>query len=389
MKYNFDETIDREGTSSMKLGMIPELYPNAPKNSLALWIADMDFSCPPCALKAIKDRCDKKILGYSKFLQDDYYDAYIGYEKRVHSLDVKKDWVVFSNGVIPAIKYLITILCKEGDGVLMNTPGYTPFHDSVLQDKRKLILSPMKVDEKGRYTLDYADMEKRIIRNKVKVYIFCSPQNPTGRVWTVEEIKKMHALCKKHHVHIISDEIHSDLLREGVTHTPVIALFPNDKDIFTCTAPSKTFNMAGMHLSNIIIKNKKIRDDWYNVQPCGHPSPLSIEAAKACFNEGEEWLGQLRHYLDQNIAYLGQYLRKNLPDAIFYPPEGTYLVWIDLSKYGYSDEEIMRRCVKEGLLIETAPSFVQNGEGHIRINMATPLANIKEACEKLKKALTK
>lgn len=385
--FDFDEIIAREGTSSMKLGMIPEVYPDAPKDSLALWIADMDFACPPCAIDAIRARLDRKILGYSKLVEEDYYQSFIGFEKRIHHLDVEKDWVVFSSGVIPAIKHLVAILTKPDEGVVLTTPGYHPFEVSVLDNSRKLVTSKMIEDKTGRYQIDFADLETKLSDPRNTLFIFCSPQNPTGRVWSVEEITRVHSLCLRHGVKIISDEIHSDLLRRGVTHTPMIALFPDDKTIFTCTAPSKTFNMAGMHFSNILIKDKVIRDDWYSSQPCEHPSPLSIEAAKACFLKGDDWLDELKDYLDGNVAFVAHYLKTRLPKALFYPPDGTYLAWINLKAYSLKDEEIMRRCVENGLLIEGASSFIADAEGHIRLNLAAPRAIIAEAMRRLEKAL--
>jgi cysteine-S-conjugate beta-lyase len=385
--YDFDEIVDRAKTSSMKYGMIPEVYPGAPEDAIPLWIADMDFACPPFALQAIKDRCDRKILGYSKLLEDDYYEAFIGFESRIHGLSVKKEWVVFSSGVIPAVRYLITVLSRPGEGVVVNTPGYNPFKESILATERVLVTSPLQVDGEGRAHLDFADMERKFADSRNRIYIFCSPQNPTGRVWEEKEIREVHDLCRKYGVHIISDEIHSDLIRCGITHLPMIGLFPDDNDIYTCTAPSKTFNMAGMHFSNILIKDKTLRDKWYCNQPCGHPSPLSIEAAKACFLFGDEWLHELREYLDGNVRILQFFLKEKLPKAVFFPPEGTYLAWVDLSPYGFSDEQIMERCVRRGVLIEGSSSFIGDAQGHVRINLAAPKAVLSKGLERMAAAI--
>lgn len=385
--FDFDEIIDRKGTSSVKLDLVPELYPGAPKDSLPLWVADMDFACPPCALEAIKARVDRKILGYTGFFDPDYFKAFIGFERRIHNLEVRQEWVVFSSGVVSALRELVTRLSNPGEAVMINTPAYAPFREVVLTSGRKLVLSPLQVDKRGRYYLDYGDMERRMVEEDVKVLIFCSPHNPTGRVWKEDELRNVHHLCRKHSIHIISDEIHCDLTRRNIDHIPLIRLFPEDDDIYTCTAPSKTFNLAGLHLSNILIKNKALRDSWAEESPCGEPSPFALEAAKACFAKGDEWLGELRDYLDGNVHLVQEFVKKELPKAVFFPPEGTYLAWIDLSGYRLKDRDILKRCTEQGLLIENASNFVQDGEGHIRLNLATPKAVLREACSRLKKAI--
>ena len=386
MKYNFDEIIDRKNTDSIKIDILPV---GSSPDSLPLWIADMDFTCAQPILNALHRCIERKIFGYTNYDNETCKDAVVNWFGRRFGWNIKKEDIFFSPGVVPAFAVLVNVLCEEGDGIIIQRPVYYPFTNKIKANNRKVVNNPLLYKD-GKYTMDYADLEEKLKDPKTKGMIFCSPHNPVGRVWTEEELRKMVDLFKKYNKWIISDEIHCDLTRKGIVHTPLTKVAPDYADnIIVCTAPSKTFNLAGMQLSNIIITNKDYQNKWLDfidrkisVSNC---NPFGLTAMVAAYNESEEWLDQVRDYIDGNIAYIKNFIKVHFPKAKVVDTEGTYLMWIDFNGY-CSDykklEEWMQKKAKVAL--DEGYIFGEEGIGFERINVASPRSVIEECMKRMK-----
>ena len=382
MKYDFDEIINRIGTNSVIYETSLNEEPNLPENYIPMWIADMDFACPPEIIDAMRKRLDDRILGYSDIIDPSYFDAVKNWMKERFDWNIKKQDLYISAGVVPAISNLIQILSKEGENILITTPSYKPFYNTIVCNGRTPVFSPLKIED-DQYVLDFDDIEKIFRNENIKILIFCNPHNPSGRVWKKWELKKIADLCKAYGIPIISDEIHQDIRRKGTTHIPLAKLYPDADWIYTCTAPSKTFNMAGNHMANIFIPNQHVREIWeekfYYL-----PNPLSIAATKAAYEKCGTWVDQLNDYLDENFQLMKNYFDENLPWIKFVIPEGTYLAWFNMKNSGYSLEKIKDKFIKEaGLHIETGDMFVGNGEYSIRMNLACPRQTLINALTRM------
>lgn len=391
-KYNFDKVVDRIDTDSVKWDFRTNCSPKAQKDGLPLWIADMDFECADPIIKALHHRVDHKIFGYSSNNSDKYFDAFCNWYKRRFDWDIDRKSVVFSPGVVPAIALLVRVLTKPSEGVIIQRPVYYPFTNKIENNDRKVINNSL-IYEQGTYKMDYEDLDKKASDPNNKVLILCSPHNPVGRVWSEEELKRVVEICKKHEVWIVADEIHLDLIRKGVKHTPLQLLCSDYKDkIVTCVAPSKSFNLAGMQLSNIIINNAELRKEYqHEVVATGgvsSPNPFAIVSAIAAYNESEDWLDELNDYLDKNVEFIKEFLLKNIPKAKLIYPEGTYLVWIDLKAYGLNEIELEDLMFKKAnVLLDEGYIFGKEGIGFERINAACPRSILKECLERIKKTL--
>lgn len=391
-KYNFDKVVDRIDTDSVKWDFRTNCSPKAQKDGLPLWIADMDFECADPIIKALHHRVDHKIFGYSSNNSDKYFDAFCNWYKRRFDWDIDRKSVVFSPGVVPAIALLVRVLTKPSEGVIIQKPVYYPFTNKIENNDRKVINNSL-IYEDGTYKMDYEDLDKKASDPNNKVLILCSPHNPVGRVWSEEELKRVVEICKKHDVWIVADEIHSDLIRKEVKHTPLQLLCSDYKDkIVTCVAPSKSFNLAGMQLSNIIINNAELRKRYkHEIVATGgvsSPNPFAIVSAIAAYNESEDWLDELNDYLDKNVEFIKEFLLNNIPKAKLIYPEGTYLVWIDLNAFGLNEidlEDLMFK--KANVLLDEGYIFGKEGIGFERINAACPRSILKECLERIKKAL--
>lgn len=389
MKYNFDEMIDRGGTFAAKLDAMPE---GSAEDAISVWVADMDFACAPPILDALHARIDKKIFGYTLYNNDELSDAVTGWFHRNYDWDVPKEDIFFSPGVVPALAFLLHILTEEGDGVIIQRPVYYPFTNKIAGSRRRIYNSSLLYEADG-YKMDYADLEEKFSDPEIKGMIFCSPHNPVGRVWSEDELRRLVAIAKKYNKWIISDEIHMDLTRNGITHTPLAKVDPDYADqIVVCTAPSKTFNMAGMQLSNIIISNKAWQQKWIALvegeYSMSMANPFGIAATIAAYNEGQEWLDQLRNYLDGNIELTKNYLEQHLPKAKMFVPEATYLVWIDLNAYESDPkklEYIMQKKAK--IAFDEGYIFGEEGNGFERINIAMPRSRVLECLDRMALAL--
>lgn len=389
MKYNFDRIIDRKGTYASKIDAMPA---GAPPDSLSVWVADMDFACAPPILKALRDRVDREILGYSIYNNNDLKNAASGWFGRRFDWQVNKDDIFFSPGVVPALAFLINLLTEKGDGILIQRPVYYPFTKKIEANGRKVCNNAL-IYENGQYRIDYSDLEAKMSDPSVKAMILCSPHNPVGRVWATEELRKIVDIAKKYDKWIISDEIHMDLTRTGITHTPLLKLAPDYAEhIVACTAPSKTFNIAGLQLSNIIIPNKSLQAKWLSLVgeelSVGNANPLSIEATIAAYTLCDDWLDELKLYLDENIRYVNDFAREYLPKAVIPPIEGTYLVWIDLSAYESDPqklEHLMQNTAK--IAFDEGYIFGEEGNGFERINIAMPKSQVEECMKRMKTAI--
>lgn len=383
--YDFDQIIDRSGTNSVKYEDKPD-DGLLPSNYIPLWIADMDFACPQPVLDAMKARLDQKILGYSRLSGDNYFNAVTGWMKRRHNWTVDPDTIVYSSGTVATINLCVEKLTQPGEGVIINTPCYTPFYKAITKFGRTPLLSPL-INDEGYYRFDYDQFEQLCADPNAKLFFLCSPHNPTGRVFTEQELRRVADICLANDVFIVSDEIHFDLLRPGVRHIPLATLYPNEKRLITCTAPSKTFNLAGNHLANIIIPDENIRKRWQDGSWGGMPSPLAIPACRAAYDECGDWLDALNEYIAGNFAFVDRFVKEHMPKASFRIPEGTYLVWLDLGGYGFTDDQLKERIARAGLYVEYAEDFVANGEGYIRVNIACPRSVVEKSMNILAGAL--
>ena len=385
MRFNFDEIIDRKGTNSIKYEAGRQ-NPNLPEDAIPLWIADMDFATPDPILEAMHNRLSRRILGYSDLYDPAYRKAVTGWYRRRFDWEVDPDTIVAYPGVVAAINAAVATLTAPREGVILMTPCYGPFDRAVRVYGRTPVYTRM-LNHDGYYTVDFQDLEEKARMPKNTLLFLCSPHNPTGRVFSAMELARIGEICFRNNVFVVADEIHADLIRGGVEHIPFAKLFPNEKRLLTCTAPTKTFNMAGCHLSNIVIPDEQVREVMGQGIFTNLPNPLAIDGVIAAYNKCEGWLEEVKNYLDDSFLYMRDFIMKNMHPARFRIPEGTYLAWVDLRGYGYTDEELKRRLEASGLFVEYASDFVDNGLGHIRINIACPRRVLEEALARLAAAL--
>ena len=389
MKYNFDEVIDRKGTHAMKVERLPK---GADKDSLALWVADMDFACAEPILKALHERIDRKIFGYTMYDADECMDAVTGWMKKRYGWDESRENLFFCPGVVAAYAALINLLTEPGDGIVLQRPIYYPFTNKANSNGRIPVDNAL-IYENGAYRIDFEDLDKKMADPANKVLVVCSPHNPTGRVWTEDELKKTVEICKKYDKWIICDEIHCDLIRRGVTFTPIMNVAPEYADrIVVCTAPSKTFNLAGMKTSNIVIHNKELQKKWKDYVngslSMDGASALGMTAMIAAYTEGEEWLEQLLGYIGGNFEFIKDYCAANIPQVKPNVPDATYLVWLDCRGLGMGNEELRDFMIrKAGLGLNEGWSFGRSLSGFMRLNAACPRPVLEKAMEQLKHAV--
>ena len=388
MKYNFNEIIDRKGTDSLKYDFAVER--GLPKDVLPLWVADMDFPVEDHIKEALIKASEHAIFGYSD-TKDDYFEVLSSWYERRFFWKVKKEWLVKTPGVVFAIAMAIQALTKENEAIIIQEPVYYPFSSTIRANNRKLVINNL-VLKKDKYHIDFVDFEKKIIENNVKLFILCSPHNPVGRVWTREELQKLANICLKHKVYIFSDEIHSDLVYEKDTHTIFANLGKDVEDsCIVATAPSKTFNIAGLQVSNIWIANEKMRDAFKEaIDRAGYSqlNNMGLIATKVAYKYGEEWLEELKIYLKSNIDFVRKFLKDKLSNIKLIEPEGTYLLWLDCRELGLSEKERQGLIQnKAKLWLDTGTMFGKAGAGFERINIACPRKTLEEAMNRLKEAI--
>ncbi|MBO7387841.1 MAG: pyridoxal phosphate-dependent aminotransferase [Lachnospiraceae bacterium] len=382
---DFDQYVNRYGTRSVKFDFAE--YFGKPEGIIPMWVADMDFKTSSYIVDALTEALSFGVYGYSEGL-DGYWNALKGWMKRRHDWDVDKSWLVKTPGIVFAISQAVRAFTKEGDNVIIQTPVYYPFAATVKQNGRRVVRNSL-VLKGDRYEIDFDDFEKKIKDNDVKLFILCSPHNPVGRVWSEEELRKLGEICIRNNVIVVSDEIHADFVFEG-KHKVFASLgeeFLNNSVI--CTAPSKTFNLAGLQVSNIFIANKELRDLYKKELTSTGYDELGLPALVACeaaYSHGEEWLEGLLKYIRGNIEYMREYLENNVPKIKMVKQEGLYLVWLDFRDLGLSDDEINERIVKgANLWFDEGKMFGTEGAGFQRINVACPRSTLKTALENLKR----
>ncbi|HWQ74690.1 MAG TPA: MalY/PatB family protein [Syntrophomonas sp.] len=389
MPYSFDQIIDRCGTDCIKYDFAAKR--GMPEGILPLWVADMDFQAPPEVLDALIAKSRHGIFGYSDTAGEDYFNALYGWYRNRFDWETSPAWLVKTPGVVFAICTAIRALTQENDAVLIQQPVYYPFSSSVLSNNRRLVVNELKYDQ-GKYSVDLNDFEDKIVSNQVKLFVLCSPQNPVGRVWTREELTAMGDICWRHGVLVVSDEIHADFVYPGHRHLVFAALKPEFADItVTCTAPTKTFNLAGLQISNIFISNPVIRRQFrQELDRVGYSQSnvMGLAACQAAYRYGAPWLDELKDYLVANLAFVRDFLAENLPQICLVEPEGTYLIWLDCRALHLSDQELDDLIVyKAGLWLDPGPIFGRGGEGFQRINIACPQSILRQAMVQLKTAV--
>lgn len=390
LKYDFDEVIDRSGTNSAKWDKdtLREMF--GAEDVLPFWVADMDFKAAQPIIDAVVKRAEHGIYGYSS-RTDSYYEATINWTKRRHGWEIEKEWIEFTPGVVPAINYAIQAFCMPGDKIIIQNPVYYPFHDAIKNNGCHMVDNTLNFNGEY-YEMNFEDFENKAKDPKATLFILCSPHNPVSRVWTKEELEKIGDICCKNSVLIIADEIHNDLVFSGYKHT----MFASIREEFalnsiTCTAPSKTFNLAGMQASNIIIPNPLLRERFRRTlekNAIGGQNPFSIVALEAAYNEGEDWLNQLLAYLEGNIEFINEYLKKHLSKAKLIKPQGTYLGWLDCRGYETDGKKLESVVYGKGkAALDGGTWFGNGGDGFIRLNFACPKILLKEGLERIAKAI--
>lgn len=390
MSVDFDTVPNRRGTNCFKYDFAREM--GMPEDVLPLWVADMDFPTAPAVLERLHALAEHGIFGYTG-VKDAYFSAVHNWYAQRFGWETQRSWLVTTPGVVFAIAIAIRAFTQKGDAILIQQPVYYPFADKVTENDRQLVVNPL-ILKNGRYEMDFADMERKIADNHVKMLLLCSPHNPVGRVWTKEELLRVGEICQKHGVLVVSDEIHADFTYAGHTHRVFASVKSEFADFtITCTAPSKTFNLAGLQNSNIFIPNRQLRHAYkkeLSACGCGGTNCMGMAACQAAYEAGADWLEQLKQYLAGNLAYVRQFLREKLPEIALIEPEGTYLVWLDLRKLGLTEQQQRQLIVQDAKLwLDTGTLFGQGGEGFERINIACPRATIEQAMQRLERAVHK
>lgn len=392
MKYNFDEIIDRKDTFSLKWDYAEFLKTYGiterfDEETIPVHTADMDFRCAQPISDALKKLAEHNIYGYTAVFPYGaglkYYEAIIRWFKKRHDWAIRPEEIVYVNGTVEAVKLAIQAFTEKGSGVLINRPIYSPFA-MVIQKAGRVVVNSQLRNNNGYYTIDFEDFEAKAADTKTRLFILCHPHNPTGRIWTDEELTRMAAICKKHGVIILADEIHGDLIRKDLEFHP-LASVADPKDILTCTAVNKTFNLAGLHATNVVIQDLNLRMKFVDSIGWITPNPFTVAAVIAAYNEGEEWLEQLREYLDGNIDWVLDFLKKKMPDVKCFRPEGTYIMWMDFRGYGLSTQEIHRKIYMDAnVVLEGGALFDPDcGGGFERVCVPAPRAVLEEVFERI------
>ena len=401
MKTDFDQEINRKNTQSAKWGVIQD--PDDPSvwhttddyfgdhRILPLWVADMDFPAPQPVVDALVKRAQHGIYGYT-LRTESYNQAVVDWMQRRHGWAIEPGWIISTPGVVPGINFLIRTFVRPQEKVLIQRPVYYPFFDAIENNAAAIVSNSLMLRE-GRYEIDFEDFERTAADPAVTMFILCSPHNPVGRVWTRDELARMGEICLRNKVLVVADEIHADLIYRGVTFTPMAAI--DDllaANTVVCTAPSKTFNLAGLHTSNMIIPNVRLRRRFQQtMNTCGMgkwANPFGVVACETAYREGEDWLGQVMDYIEDNLDYLQDYIDRHIPGIRVIRPQGTYLVWLDCRELGL-DKWALKRLMMEKARIFPDEGFIfgPEGEGFERFNIACPRAILQEALQRIRRAV--
>ena len=381
MTYSFDNIVDRRGSGCVKWDC------EEARDAIPMWVADMDFRVATPIVEALTRRATHGVFGYTQ-VPDAYYDAIIRWFGNRHSWHIDREWIIYTSGVVPALSAVVKALTLPGDKVLIQTPVYNCFFSSIRNNGCIIEENPLAYDG-HTYHIDFDDLERKAADPKVKLLVACNPHNPAGRVWTTEELERINTICLRHGVRVVSDEIHCELVMPGYRFTPFASISAACQDnSITLNSPSKSFNIAGLQIANIICNDPEIRqriDRAININEICDVNPFGVEALIAAYNESSDWLDQLCDYLYDNYVFLSQYMKQHLPQVGITTLEGTYLVWVDIRPLGIGSDEATRRLLEEGnVLVNSGTMYGQTaGEGFIRINIACPRTQLEEALRRI------
>jgi hemolysin len=387
LKYNFDEIIDRKNNHSTKYNELMKNF--GTDDVIPLWIADMDFKTAEPIIKAVEEKARHGIFGYV-YRPDEYFQSFINWQKRQHNWNVNKELLSFSIGVVPALATLVKQFSEKGDKILIQTPVYSEFYD-INHDNGRTVIENKFSEKDGEYFLDLKDLENKL-KEQPKLFIFCNPQNPIGHVWTYDELKAIGDLCIKYNVPVVSDEIHADLTLWGNKHIPFASVSEEiGKNTITCTSTGKAFNLAGLQCATVVFNNlqeKQKFDKFWKDLEVHRNNPFNLVATIAAYNEGDEYLSQLKKYLEDNIMFVHNYLKDNIPNIKSNIPQATYLIWLDCRELGLNQKELEEFMLKKAKLgLNPGRAFQKDLEGFMRLNSACPRAVLKKAMEQLKNAV--
>ncbi len=386
--YDFDAVLPRYNTGSMKFDSIAGN--GYPEDILPMWIADMDFQTPPCVLDALRKTLDHGILGYT-FIGEDYFEALQGWYARRYDWHLERDWFTTTPGGDFALAAAVKALTQPGDGVLMQPPVYYPFYQVVEKNDRVVVESPL-VYENGKYHIDFADFEQKIRQHNIKLFFLCSPHNPVCRVWTRQELEQIGKICHRYGVTVFSDELHCDFAFPEHPFTPFLKACPQmAENTIVSTSPSKSFNLAGLQVTNIWIPGARLRSmfqDQVDSTFYRRPSQMTIVATRAAYTQGEPWLEECKAYMRQNLAYVRDYLAENIPQIRLVEPEGTYFAWLDCSGLGLSGQELDQMMIHRArILLDGGSVFGSSSEQFQRVVLACPRSVVEDAMDRLHKAV--
>lgn len=379
--FNFDTVINRRGTNSYKWDIVKE------EDVIPLWVADMDFKAAPAILEALKKRVEHGVFGYT-LVPDSYYEAIINWFARRHNWQIDRSWIIYTTGVVPAVSCAIKALTLPGEKVLIQTPDYNCFFSSIKNNGCEVAENEL-VRRGDSYEVDFEDFERQCADEKTTVFLLCNPHNPAGRVWTKEELERMNDICLTHGVRVISDEIHCELVMPGHRFTPFAAISDACRDnSVVLNSPTKAFNIAGLQIANIICADPAMRrriDRAVNINEVCDVNPFGVVALQAAYNESEEWLDSLNHYIWGNYLALKEFIAKELPRLEVTRLEGTYLAWVDIKATGLTSDEAYGKLMKEGRVYVNSGTMYgrRAGEGYLRINLACPRATLLEGMKRM------
>lgn len=385
--YNFTTTLDRKNSFAAKTNhqIVKDfLGVNYYDDTISLWVADMDFECAPAITRALTNRAMQGTLGYTQQTEP-YYDSIINWYGRRHNMSIEQDWIVYSAGTVSAVRNVIRAFSKEGEGVIIQPPVYYPFQLQIQETNREVVRNHLIRDQNNQYSIDLVDFEEKCKDPNNKIFIYCNPHNPTGNIWSEEVTQSLLKICADNDVLFFSDEIHADLIRKDSSFTSALNLEHSENTIIA-TAVNKTFNVAGLHITNLVIKNASHRETLNNYTGKVGISPFALDATIAAFNEEEQWVEEVNNVIDTNLALMASFIKQRIPKIQFYVPEATYLAWLDFSEFGLEEADLLNLLADEAhLVLEGGSMFGEMGRGFIRMNVACPTAVIEEALERLER----
>lgn len=389
--YNFDEKVDRVSEKCRKwdIDIIRNIYGEVPDNFIPLWIADMDFKIPEEIEKAFLQAVKRGIFGYT-YCHDDFYNAVKSWQRDIHDVEVDKDWITLSYGTVATIHYVIQAFCEKRDYILMSTPVYDPFDSAAKRQEVYRVYNTLEIID-GRYYINFEALKEQLEKYKPKLYLFCSPHNPSGRIWSIEELTQVAKLCKENGTILVADEVHAEHIHYGKFNS----ILKLDKEllenVILLTSPNKAFNLGGLKTSYSIICNENIRNKFRNKlsqNSITSPNSFGVLGLVTAYNEGRQWLKEVTNYIRENYEFLGKYIEESIPSLKLMKMESSYLAWIDVKNTGLTSSEITSKLALEaGILVENGEHFVKDGEGYIRINLGTQRSNVEEALSRMKKVI--